>query len=115
VDEVKKMTRRIAKFRDERDWKQFHNHKDMAVAISIEANELLEHFLWKTPEQCEKRVAEKEDEIADEIADIAMFLFELADNCGIDVIRAMDKKLAKNAKKYSVAKAKGRADKYTEL
>lgn len=112
---VKEITAKIRAFRDERDWKQFHNPKDMAIAISLESSELLEHFLWKTTAESERCLVEKKQEIVDEIADISMYLFELADNLGIDLLQAMEQKLAKNALKYPVHKAKGSHKKYTEL
>ena len=105
----------IRDFRDERDWAQFHNPKDMAIAISIEASELLEHFLWKTTEESEQRVQEKRAEISDEIADIAVYLLELADNLNIDLAHAIKNKMKKNAAKYPVDKSKGSHVKYTEL
>ena len=105
----------IRDFRDERDWAQFHNPKDMAIAISIEASELLEHFLWKTTEESEQRVLEKRAEISDEIADIAVYLLELADNLNIDLAHAIKNKMKKNAAKYPVDKSKGSHVKYTEL
>jgi NTP pyrophosphatase (non-canonical NTP hydrolase) len=105
----------IREFRDERDWAQFHTPKDMAEAICIEAGELLEHFLWKNAtESAEVAVARKED-ISDELADIAIYLLELADNLNIDIFNAIQNKLAKNAVKYPVSKAKGKNLKYTEL
>ena len=109
------VTEQIREFRDSRDWKQFHNPKDMAVAISIESAELLEHFLWKSPAEIEQCVKRKRSEISDEIADIAIYLFELADNLDIDLAEAMKTKIAKNAIKYPVEKAKGSNKKYTEL
>jgi dCTP diphosphatase len=105
----------IREFRDERDWAQFHNPKDMAIAISIEASELLEHFLWKNPQESEQRVLDKREEISDEIADIAVYLFELADNLNIDLSEAIHQKMKKNAEKYPVNKSKGSHVKYTEL
>lgn len=112
---IQETTKKICAFRDERDWMQFHNPKDLATAISIESGELLEHFLWKTPEQVDRHVKEKNEPVREEIADIAIYLFELADNLGIDLTRAIDEKLAKNRVKYPVAKAKGSIKKYTEL
>lgn len=109
------ITQQIRDFRDARDWKQFHNPKDMAIAISIEANELLEHFLWKTPEESVDRVAEKSEEIEDEIADIAIYLIELADNLEIDLLEAMERKIQKNDAKYPTEKARGSHAKYTEF
>ena len=115
MNDFEKTLVRIREFRDARDWMQFHNPKDMAIAISVEASELLEHFLWKTPRECEQRVRVRRTEITDEIADIAIYLFELADNLEIDLPRAMRDKMRKNAKKYPVTKAKGSAAKYTEI
>lgn len=94
---------------------QFHNPKDMAMAISIEAAELQEHFLWVTPEESYTRAQERLAKVKEEIADIGMYLFEMADNLGIDLLEAMEEKLKKNAEKYPIAKAKGRSDKYNEL
>jgi dCTP diphosphatase len=105
----------IRTFRDERDWMQFHNPKNLAISISLEAAELLEHFQWKSPEESEAHAKEAKSEIADEVADVAVYLIELADNLGIDLEGAIRAKLAKNAAKYPVAKAKGSAKKYTDL
>jgi dCTP diphosphatase len=105
----------ILAFRDERDWDQFHQPKELAIALSIEASELLEHFLWKTPAEVEQRIASKKEEIADELADVAVYLIELADKVGVDLTEAIPRKLAKNAIKYPVEKARGSNKKYTEL
>jgi len=112
MDEILK---KIRTFRDERDWMQFHDPKNLAVSVTIEAAELLEHFQWKDEKTVEQYVRNNREEISDEIADVALYLTELADNLGIDLIRAMENKLEKNAKKYPVAKAKGVATKYNKL
>ena len=112
---MENMVQKIREFRDARDWRQFHNPKDMAIAISVESAELLEHFLWRNTTEVEKSVAEKKEPISDEIADIGIYLFELSDILGIDLIAAMERKLAKNAAKYPVEKARGSNKKYTEL
>lgn len=109
------MVERIKIFRDERDRMQFHNHKDMAISIVIEAPELLEHFQWQTKEEIEEHVIQKKAKIGEEIADIAIYLIELADNLDINLIEAMDKKLDKNALKYPIEKARGKHNKYNEL
>lgn len=106
---------KIRKFRDERDWMQFHDPKNLAVSIVIEAAELLEQFQWKDKKAVEQHIRENREEIADELADVAIYLTELADNLGIDLIQAMNSKLEKNARKYPVAKAKGVATKYDKL
>ena len=115
MSEIKALTDKIKKFRDERDWRQFHNHKDMALSLVLEATEVLEHFQWKKPEEVEAHGNACKDEIADELADVAMYLFELADNLGVDLAKAIDIKLVKNAAKYPVAKAKGKHTKYDKL
>lgn len=112
LDHIQK---RIREFRDARDWMQFHNPKNLAISIVLEAGELLEHFQWKTPEESETHAVKAKDEIADEIADVSVYLIELADNLGIDLEQAILKKLDKNAVKYPAEKARGTSKKYTEL
>ena len=109
------ITSRIRAFRDERDWMQFHNPKNLAISISLEANELLEHFQWRSFEESEAHARDAREEIAEEIADVAIYLAELADNLGIDLIEAMESKLAKNAEKYPVAKSRGSHAKHSEF
>jgi len=115
MSEISEITGKILRFRDERDWMQFHDPKNMAVSIILEASELLEHFQWKTKEEVEKYIAQNKSEIKDEIADIALYLFELADNLGIGLKSAMEEKLKKNEAKYPVEKAKGKHTKYNKL
>lgn len=112
---VEDLQLKIREFRDARDWKQFHTPKDMAMAISIEAAELQEHFLWVTTEQSHARAVDRREQIEEEIADIGIYLFELADNLGINLLEAMASKLEKNGEKYPVEKARGRSLKYNEL
>ena len=114
MSEIKQITEKIKKFRDERDWMQFHDPKNMAVSIILEASELLEHFQWKTIEEVEEYARQNQAEIQDEIADIALYLFELADNLGINLKDAMEQKLKKNEMKYPVEKAKGKYAKYNK-
>ena len=112
---IEELQQKIRTFRDEREWKQFHNPKDMATALAIEAAELQELFLWKNNQEIREVAEVKHEELSDELADIAAYLFELADNLGIDLGQAMVAKLAKNALKYPVEKSKGSHAKYTEL
>ncbi len=112
---MREILEKIRTFRDERDWMKFHDPKNLAVSITIEAAELLEHFQWKDERAVQQYVINNRDDIADEIADVAMYLVELADNLGIDLIKAMEAKLEKNEKKYPVEKAKGVATKYDKL
>lgn len=115
ADRIKQITKKIKKFRDERDWMQFHDPKSMAASITIEAAELLEHFQWRSKKEVEEYVKTNKDEIAEEIADVAMFLFELADNLGLDLIEIMENKLEQNIKKYPAEKARGKHTKYNKL
>ena len=115
MDEIKTITAEIREFIDARDWAQFHNPKELAAAIAIEAAELQEQFLWKDYVASEQQAREKIEPIADEIADVAVYLFELADNLGLDLLEEMRRKMRKNAEKYPVEKARGSNLKYTEL
>lgn len=99
----------LREFRDERNWAQFHNPKDLAIALSIEANELLEEFLWKSAEEAEL------SRIKDELADVFSYAFLIADKYGLDVQQIINDKIEKNRLKYPVEKAKDSAKKYTEL
>jgi len=114
-DRIKQITEKIKKFRDERNWMQFHDPKSMAASVTIEAAELLEHFQWRSKEEVEEYVKTHKNHIAEEIADVAIFLFELADNLGLDLIEIMEKKLEKNNKKYPAEKASCKHTKYTKL
>jgi NTP pyrophosphatase (non-canonical NTP hydrolase) len=109
MTEINKITEELRKFRDERDWAQFHNPKDLALALSIEASELLEVFLWKSAENADP------DKVKEELADVFAYAFMLADKYGLDVAQIMRDKLAKNKLKYPADKARGSAKKYNEL
>jgi len=115
MSDIKDLTEKIKKFRDERDWMQFHNHKDMALSLMLEAGEVLEHFQWKSKAEIEEYARNHKDEIGEEVADVAIYLFELADNLGIDLKDVMEKKLKKNVEKYPAEKAKGKHTKYNKL
>jgi NTP pyrophosphatase (non-canonical NTP hydrolase) len=115
MGEIKEITKKILAFRAARDWKQFHNHKDVALSLVLEAAEVMEHFQWKSPAEVILHGKDAKDELADELADVAYYLFELAHDLEIDLPKAMAKKMAKNALKYPVAKCKGRHTKYNKL
>lgn len=115
MSEISDITKKIKQFRDDRDWGQFHNHKDMALSLVLEASELLEHFQWKDSKEVNAHVIEHRDDLSDELADVAMYLFELADNLNINLSEAISSKMKKNAIKYPVDKSKGRHTKYTRL
>jgi NTP pyrophosphatase (non-canonical NTP hydrolase) len=115
TDTFEAMTERIRNFRDAREWRQYHEPKEMAVAIAAEAGELLQHFVWQNAEQSADRLRLKRAEIVDEMADVALLLFEFADNHGIDLAEAMRSKLIRNEERYPVEKARGSNRKYNEL
>ncbi len=108
---------RVLAFARERDWEQFHAPKNLSMALAAEAGELMEHFLWSTPEASCAHVADpvKRAKIAEELADVVIYALEFANVAQIDVAAAIEAKMAANALKYPVEKAKGRSDKYTEL
>ena len=109
MSDIEEILVKLRQFNQERDWDQFHNGKDLALAISIEANELLECFLWKDPENA------KIEKIREELADVLNYAFQMADKYNLDIKDIMLEKLKANALKYPAEKAKGRADKYNEL
>ena len=106
---------KIRQFRDARDWKQFHDPRSLAISVCIESAELLEHFQWKNDAEIARHAEAHRDEIADEIADVTIYLFELADVLGIDMKQAIFAKLEKNAIKYPVEKSRGKITKYDKL
>jgi len=114
---VAELRARVLAFVRERDWEQFHAPKNLSMALAAETGELMEHFLWMSPEQSRTVVqdAAKRHKIEEEIADVVIYALEFANMTGIDVAAAIERKLAVNAKKYPVEKARGRSDKYTEL
>lgn len=109
MSEIQEITSMIRQFNQERDWDQFHNGKDLAIALSIEASELLEAFLWKSADHVKK------DKISEELADVLNYAFMIADKYNLDIKEIMLQKLKRNAEKYPVEKAKGTAKKYNEL
>lgn len=112
MSELDEVIKKLIKFRDERDWEQFHNSKDLALAISIEAAELNELFLWKTAGESEKVDLKR---LKEELADILSYAFLLAEKHGLNPFEIISEKIKINAEKYPVEKAKGTATKYTEL
>lgn len=108
---------RVLAFARERDWEQFHAPKNLSMALAAEAGELMEHFLWATPEASRGIAgdAAKRRKIEEELADVVIYALEFSNMTGIDVAAAIERKMAANAAKYPVEKARGRSDKYTEL
>lgn len=114
-DSIAELTAQIQTFVNARDWRKFHNAKDLAVAIAAEAGELMQHFVWQQEEQIEKRLENHRGEIASEIADVAILLFEFADNLGMNLGAVMQAKIAHNDIRYPVEKSRGNNLKYSEL
>jgi dCTP diphosphatase len=114
---VAELRTRILAFARERDWEQFHAPKNLSMALAAEAGELMEHFLWATGAASSEiaRSEAKRGKIEEELADVVIYALEFANMTGIDVAAAIERKMAANALKYPVEKARGRADKYTEL
>lgn len=114
---IAELKSRVLAFARERDWEQFHAPKNLSMALAAEAGELMEHFLWSTPESSRAVVSDpaKRAKIAEELADVVIYALEFANVTGLDVAAVIEAKMAANAQKYPVEKAKGRSDKYTEL
>ncbi len=106
---MNKITKALIDFRNERDWEQFHNPKDLSIALSIEANELMELFLWKKPEDANL------EKVKEELADVFAYAFLIAEKYNLNVEEIVLNKIKKNAEKYPIDKAKGKSDKYDQL
>lgn len=109
MSDITEIIEALKEFRDKRDWKQFHNPKDLALALNVEAGELLENFLWKSHEEANK------EKVKEELADVFAYAFLLSEKYGFDVKGIVKDKIIKNGEKYPVDKAKGTAKKYDEL
>ena len=114
-DRLEALRAKVEAFAAARDWEQFHNPKNLAMALAAEAGELLEHFQWLTPEQAARLPRAARKEVALECADVLLFLLRLCDRLDIDLAAAAKRKLAINARRYPVKKSRGRATKYNRL
>ena len=114
---VSQLKERVLAFARERDWEQFHAPKNLSMALAAEAGELMEHFLWATPEESRAVALDpaRRAKIAEELADVVIYALEFANATSLDLAAAIDSKIEANARKYPVEKAKGRSAKYTEL
>jgi len=115
MSDIKKLTELVLKFRDERDWKQFHNPKDLSIALLSEATEVLDEFKWKNPEEIKDYIKTNKKEIADELSDVLFWTLLMMYDLKIDVNSAFRKKMKENKKKYPVEKSRGKHTKYTKL
>lgn len=109
------LQKRIVAFRDARDWEQFHNPKDLAVSLLLEAAEFLEHFQWRSSDEIKTHLKKKHGDVSDELADVLYWVLLIAHDMKVDLPEAFERKMAQNEKKYPVSKARGRHTKYTEL
>lgn len=109
---MKELQEKMIRFRDERNWKQYHKPKDLAISIALEASELLENFQWRSDEEA---LSENFEHIQDEMADIFLYLISMSEALGVDLVEIAEKKLVKNAQKYPVDKVYGSREKYTQL
>jgi len=109
------LLQQLIEFRKERDWEQFHNPKDLAISLSIEAAELLEWFQWRSEKEIKQQLqSDKRIQLEDELADVAVYLSYLCHDLDIDLNKVVAAKMVKNAEKYPIEKVKGRNDKYNE-
>ncbi len=115
MTDLETIQKKILSFRNERDWQQFHDPKNLAEALSIEAGELLENFLWKTTEQSRNLSPEELQNVKEELVDVFIFLTYLSEEYKIDLLTEVEKKIALNEAKYPVEKARGSSSKYTKL
>ena len=114
-DALQALQKALREFARERDWEQFHTPKNLATALSVEAAELLEHFQWLTDEQSRTLDDAKRTAVGEELADVLLYLLQLADKLDIDLLQAAERKLRLNAEKYPAERARGRSAKYNEL
>lgn len=114
MQDLEVMRRRMRQFAQARDWDQFHSPKNLSMALSVEASELLECFQWLSEDQSYSLSAEQLAAVADEIADVQLYLVRLADKVGIDIVAAVEQKITKNELKYPADQVKGSSKKYTK-
>jgi NTP pyrophosphatase (non-canonical NTP hydrolase) len=115
MSKVEDLTKRIIASRDARDWKQFHNPKDLALSLVLEAAEVMEHFQWKNESEMKEYVKKAKEEIGEELADVLYWVLLMSHDLEIDVLKALDKKQTKNEEKYPIEKARGKHTKYNKL
>ncbi len=115
MKDLNELIKRIIAFRNARDWKQFHNPKDVALSLVLEAAEVMEHFQWKSKEEMEKYIVTNKSDIGEELADVLYWVLLMSADLNIDILNALEEKIKKNEEKYPVEKSKGRHTKYTKL
>jgi NTP pyrophosphatase (non-canonical NTP hydrolase) len=114
MTDIERLQQRLQEFADQRDWNQFHSPKNLAMALVVEAAELAEHFQWLTQQESYELEAGKLEKVAEELADIFVYLVRLADRLGVDLPAAVDRKIALNEQKYPADRVRGSSKKYNE-
>jgi NTP pyrophosphatase (non-canonical NTP hydrolase) len=115
MSDLEKLKKLVIDFRDARDWKQFHNPKDLALSLVLESAEFMEHFQWKSEREVQKHLKSNKNAVSEELADVFYWVLLIANDLNIDIDAALKAKIKQNESKYPVAKAKGKHTKYTEL
>lgn len=115
MSDIKKLQRLIIDFRNKRDWKQFHNPKDIALSLVLEAAEVMEHFQWKNPGEVKDYVKNNKNEIGEELADVFYWVLLMSHDLGINIKKSLEEKIKRNEKRYPVKKSRGKYTKYTKL
>ena len=115
MSDIKNLTKIVTDFRDARDWKQFHNPKDLAISLALEAAEVLEHFQWKSKEEIEEYMKTHKEHVGEELADVLYWILLMSEDLEINIVEALNDKMKKNEEKYPVDKAKGKHTKYNNL
>jgi len=115
MDKFQKITKKIIEFRDKRDWKQFHNPKDLALSLNLEASEVLEIFQWRNEDKVREYVKKNKKEIGNELADVLYWVLLMSHDLDINIVEAIENKMEENKRKYPIEKAKGKSNKYTDL
>ncbi len=115
MSDIKTLTSKIIAFRDIRDWKQFHNPKDLSLSLVLEATEVMEHFQWKNKEDMERYIIYNKKEIGEELADVLYWVLLISHDLKIDIKDSLERKLKINEEKYPIKKAKGKHTKYNKL
>lgn len=115
MSDLKRLQDRVLKFRDERDWKQFHNPKDLAISLISEATELLDEFKWKSPAEIDAYLKTNKENVADEVMDVLYHVLLIANDLDIDIQSEFERKMRKNEAKYPIEKSAGKNKKYNQL
>ena len=109
------LQKKVVAFRDARNWQQFHNPKDCAISLALEAAEVLEHFQWKNKEEVQSYITESKSKIGEELSDVLYWVLLMSHDLGINILTASKEKLKQNARKYPIEKARGKSTKYNKL